>query len=185
LAQLELMTAPDHCSTCFAPFYRGRCERCLHRPIIIQRQIAACEQCGPAATLFKAFLQGRREVIPALASLMVYQWVEQKFPIPDLLITLPILGRSEGINRLADEIGALFSIPAAPLLKRRWDSSHFLALGGFKRSLSLAPGFQEHTFCDKKMLLIAPLLQDEEIRAAGQLLKLLFPKELAALAFAC
>ncbi len=187
LEQLELVETAERCRTCFSPFYKGGCERCIHRPVVIRRQLAACEAIGPASTLLRAFFQGKEEVIPGMASLMGYQWLKHKMLLPDLLIPLPghaKMGGKEGkkmLRSLAQEVGKIFDLPVMCSLRQKWDYRHFLQEGEFRNCFRVGKG---EPLCDVRILLIAPVFDDALLREAGEQLKLLFPAEISALGFA-
>ncbi len=181
LEHVELIPTENRCRTCFALLYKGRCERCIHRRVVIRRQMAACEAMGPAASLLSGFYQGKKEVLPGMASTMAYQWLEQKNALPDLIIPLPGTDK-EMTLLLAQELGQLFSVPVASVLKQCWDREHFFTQGGFRTRLSAVESKGE-ALCDRRLLLIAPLLDDLLLRKAGEELKLFFPSEITALAF--
>lgn len=186
LEQVTLIETQGRCWTCFAELHKGRCERCIHRPVVIRKQIAACEAMGPMRTLLKGIQSGKREFIPAAASLMAYQWLEQKMPLPDLLIPFPLsfwqkqkLGFDANLL-LAQEIAKTFSVRVHSLLKRKFDLRQFLATGepSFRYSLS-----KTRSICDLRVLLIAPFLDDAALRRAGSELRTHFPAQVEVLAF--
>lgn len=186
LEQITLIETQGRCWTCFAELHKGRCERCIHRPVVIRKQIAACEAMGPMRTLLKGIQSGKREFIPAAASLMAYQWLNNKSPLPDLLIPFPVsfwhkqkLGFDANLL-LTKEIAKTFSIPVHSLLKKKFDLNQFLSTGepSFRYSLS-----KTHSICDLRVLLIAPILDDAALRSAGSELKTHFPTQVEVLAF--
>ena len=189
LEQISLIDVQGRCWTCFGELYKGRCERCIHRPVVIHRQLAACEAMGPGRTLFNALRSGRRECIPPAASLMAYQWLELKLPLPDFLIPLPVSfwqKQQHGFDAnllLAEELGKIFSAPTKSVLKRRFDSRHFLTDGELRFRFQLS-GKTKEPFCDKRLLMIAPMLEDAVFRRIGMELKSCFPAQIDALAFA-
>jgi predicted amidophosphoribosyltransferase len=189
LEQLSLLEVKERCWTCLGPFYKGRCERCIHRPLVIHKQLAACEAYGPAGSLLKGLEMGRKECVQPAASLMAYQWLEQKMPLPDFLLPLPVSfwqKQKSGFDinwELASAVGRIFSVPVSPLLKRRFDTTQFLTQGEFRARIQ--PKLKSSdAICDKRLLLIAPLLNDRELRSAGEGLKAYFPTQIDALCFA-
>lgn len=181
LEQLELMETANRCRTCFSLFYKGRCERCIHRPVVIRRQLAACEAIGPASTLLAAFLQGKEEVLSGMASLMGYQWLKEKMLLPDLLIPLPGGGEVKKMSRgLALEVGKIFDVPVRSSLRQRWDYHRFLKDGEFRNAICVRKG---EPLCDARILLIAPVLDDALLREAAEQLQPYFPAEITALGF--
>lgn len=189
LEHISLVETEERCRTCFGQLHKGRCERCLHRQVIICRQLAACEMMGPARTLAHAIKRGRKECISAAASLMVYQWLEQNQLMPDFLIPLPasIWQRQKiGFDAhlfLAKELGRLFSLPVLSILKSRFDRQYFLTQGEFRHRV-VANGKKGGILCDQRVLLIAPELDDALFRSAGEELKPFFPSQIEGLSFA-
>lgn len=133
--------------------------------------------------------KGQKECISAAASLMAYQWLEQKLVMPDFLIPLPtsIWQRQKiGFDQrlfLAKELGRLLSVPVFPLFKSKFDRSHFLIQGEFQSRI-VADGKKGGILCDKRVLLIAPVLDDASFRSAGEELKPFFPAQIEGLSFA-
>lgn len=187
LEQLSLIETQDRCRTCFAELSKGGCERCKKRPIVIHRQMAACEALGPAKSLLHALENGRKECFSAAASLMAYQWLQQKMPLPHFLIPFPVSfwhKQKHGFDvnlQLATELSKIFSVPMYKAFTRKFDRSHLLSQGEIHFRLHLS---KAHLLCDQHLLLVAPLLDDELFRSAGNELRACFPLRLDALAFA-
>jgi predicted amidophosphoribosyltransferase len=189
LDQISLAQTQERCMTCFRELYKGRCERCIHRHVVVHRQIATCEAIGPARVLLKGICEGKRECIPAAASLMAYQWLHQKLLLPELVIPLPLsywqkhkIGFDVHLL-LAKELGKIFSVPVVNVLKKRFDRSFYLARGEFAYRLEARqkPGA---VLCDQRILLVSPELDDSLFRSAAKELKPFFPAQIDALAFA-
>lgn len=186
LEQISLIDVQERCRTCFAELHKGRCERCIHRPVVIQHQLAACETMGPAHTLLNGIHGGKRECISPAASLMAYQWLEQKMLLPDLLIPFPVSfwqKQKHGFDAnflLAEKIGEIFSTKVQRVLKRKFDRRHFLTEGELAFYYRLN---HKGPLCDLRLLLIAPILDDAQLRRAGIELKSHFPAQIDALAF--
>jgi predicted amidophosphoribosyltransferase len=120
---------------------------------------------------------------------MAYRWLELKLPIPDVLIPVPCsfwqkqkLG-FDPFRMLAIEMGKLFSTPVQSVLRKTLDVNHFFTHGEIRHRVHALNKARE-TLCDKKILLIAPLLDDALLRCAGLELKAFFPAQIDALAFA-
>lgn len=188
LEQIALMEVTDRCRTCFAELYKGKCQRCKQRSVVIQRQLAACECLGPARSLANSLQKGQWEYLSAAASLMAYQWLEQKFHLPDFLIPLPgSLGQKlkSGFDvneQLTKELSKILAIPTCLALQRKFDHELFLTQGecrfrfeGIKKQMEV--------LSDQRALLIALHLEDDILRQAGSELKSCFPAQLDALCF--
>jgi predicted amidophosphoribosyltransferase len=181
------METKGRCRTCFAELSKGRCDRCIHRKVVVHRSLAACEAMGPARTMIHEMQQGRRDCIAAAASLMVYQWLEQGIPIPDGVIPVPTSfwqKQKTGLDIplcLAKEVGNMFSVPVFPLLRRKLDRPHFLQTGEF---CSCFQAKKIEGLCDRKVVLIALEGNDSLFRLAGGELQPFFPAYIGALSFA-
>jgi predicted amidophosphoribosyltransferase len=189
LESISLIEPQGRCRTCFAELDQGRCKRCTKRPVVIQRQIAACEAFGPINALLHGILNAKRETIPAAASLMAYQWLALNTTPPELLIPLPTSfwqKQRYGFDHhamLALELGKILSVPVHPLLKRRFDRERILTQGEFHDRFLLKKN-QDKLLCDRRVLIVAPLLDDVQFRSIGKELKACFPAQIDALAFA-
>lgn len=186
--QIEWLDPLHRCRCCFAELHKKRCERCLHRSIVIQRQIAVCERIGPAHTLLHHFQYADSNVISSLAALMAYQWLKQEYLPPDLLIPLPVCfwsRRQLGLDlnfQLACAVGKILAVPVLVSLKQKWDREYFQTHKEFRYRFTLLKKKRD-ALCDRRLLLIAPLLDDALLRRAAQELKLGFAAQIDALTF--
>jgi predicted amidophosphoribosyltransferase len=189
LESISLIEPQGRCRTCFAELNQGRCKRCMKRRVVVQRQIAACEAFGPTNALLQGVLNAKRETIPAAASLMAYQWLALKMPLPDVLVPLPTSfwqRQRFGFDphgMLAHELGKILAVPVYSLLNRRFDWEQFLTQGEFHHRVLLKKN-QNKIVCDRRVLIVAPLLDDVRLRSIGKELKPHFPAQIDALAFA-
>lgn len=189
LEQLTLLDTQGRCRTCFAFLHKGRCERCIHRPIVISRQLAVCEAMGPAFQLLKGIYAANQHCIAAAGSLMAYQWIEEHMPMPDVIVSMPMpfwqkyRQGSDVYLRLSQELGKILQIPVQQWLKCQWDHAHFLTTGEFSQKMVVS-GKEKMNLCDKKILLVSPKLCDALFRKVAQELKPFFPTRVDALAFA-
>jgi predicted amidophosphoribosyltransferase len=120
---------------------------------------------------------------------MAYQWLEHKLLLPEYLIPLPVsfwqrhkLGFDPHLL-LAKELGKIFSVPVFSVLRKKFDRTHFLTQGEFRHHL-VAKREKGAALCDRRILLVAPKLEDALFRSAGKVLKEFFPGQIDALAFA-
>jgi predicted amidophosphoribosyltransferase len=183
------METQGRCWRCFGLLYNGGCQRCMHRQPLIHRQMAACEVVGPAKNLLQGIGQGCGRCIAAAASLMVYQWLEQGQLVPEAIVAVPILlwkrlakGNDPALQ-LAQQVGKIMGAPLVSALKTKWDQTRFLTQAEFgcrfeanKKGAAL--------LCDKRVLLIAPLLDDALFQSAAKELSFSYPGQIGALAFA-
>jgi predicted amidophosphoribosyltransferase len=144
---------------------------------------------GPARAMLNGIQAGKTECIPPAASLMAYQWLEMKMSLPDLLIPFPSsfwekqrLGVDPQLM-LAMELGQIFSVPVKSILQRKFDRERFLTKGEFQYRVQLSKRKKE-LLCDRRVLIIAPMLDDAQLRSVGMELKPHFPAQIDALAFA-
>ena len=110
-------------------------------------------------------------------------------PLPDFLIPLPLsfwhkqqLGFDANLL-LAKEVGKILSVPVRAMFKQKFDRKHFLTQGEFRSRIDLSKAL-EVPLSDTKLLLVAPMLDDDLFRRAGQELKAFFPVRIDALSFA-
>jgi predicted amidophosphoribosyltransferase len=189
LEQISLIDAKERCRTCFAEIDRGKCNRCIKRKVVIQHQIAACEMFGPAKTILNGIQSGKRECIPAAASLMAYQWLEMKMPLPDFLVPLPsrfLEKQRWGFDPkflLAFELSKIFAVPVKSILQKKFDRELFLTKGEFQHRVQLSKRKKE-ILCDRSILIVVPILDDAQLRSIGKELKMHFPAQIDVLAFA-
>jgi len=186
LEQISLIDPLGRCRTCFAELYKGKCDRCLHRHVVIRRTLATCEPMGPGKVLLHGISSGKREVIPAAASLMAYQWLQQQNPLPDLLIPFPTSFWErqrfgfDPLFSLTQELSRLFSVPVLQILKKRWDRDHFWKTGQLRAEIEVTEK-KKTLLTDKKVLLIALKCDDAALRSVGEKLKAHFPAQIEAL----
>lgn len=189
LEQLTLVVTEGRCRTCFAELHKQRCERCISRPVVVRRQLAACEAIGPARALLYAMQGGYTRSITAAASLMAYQWLEEKLPLPEAIVPLPTFWwerQKTGVDlplQLARELSRTFSVPVFPVMKKKFDSDAFLTKGKFSSCFHTARK-KAPSLCDRRVLLVAPQLDDALFRSAAQVLRPFFPVQIDGLAFA-
>jgi hypothetical protein len=161
----------------------------MQRPFVIHRQIAACEAFGPAQAILNGIHTGKLHCVSAAASLMAYQWVTLKMPLPELLIPFPTsfwekqrLGFDPHLA-LALEVGKIFSVPTHSILQKTFDRERFLSQGQFHHRIQLSKSKTE-ILCDRRVLMTAFLFDDGLFRSVGKELKTCFPAQIDALAFA-
>ncbi len=187
LQHISLIETQGRCRTCFSELSKGRCDRCIHRHVVIHHQLAAVEAQGPARALLQEVHKGHKDGIAAAASLMAYQWLQQKHLLPEFLIPMPTSfwqKQKVGLDPellLAKKLGELFSVPVISVLRKRFDRSHFLETGEFRHQIVSKK--QAEALCDRRILLIATQCEDDLFRSAGRELKAFFPTQIDALAF--
>jgi predicted amidophosphoribosyltransferase len=109
-----------------------------------------------------------------------------QMPLPDFLIPLPVSfwqKQQAGFDThlmLAEELGKILSVPVKTIFKQKFDRAHFLTQGEFRSRMYLSGKFEP----DRRVLLAAPLLDDDLLRQAGQELRAFFPTQVHAVCFA-
>lgn len=183
------METQERCWRCFCHLYKGRCQRCIYRQSLIHRQMAACEIIGPAKKLLEGIDQGCTRCISAAASLMVYQWLEQKQLVPEVIVALPIplwrrlgKGNDPGLQ-LAKQVGKIMGAPLVSALKAKLDQTRFLTKAEFGCCFE-ANKKKAALLCDKRVLLVAPILDDGLFQSAAKELSFYYPGQVGGLSFA-
>ncbi len=157
LSLLQLLDPYTCCPLCFASedLEKGvTCENCLDQKPPFHGLCAVFENRGPAATLLKKLNDGEKTYLAqGSAAYMVTQFLQMNWPLPDLVVPVPIpfLKRvSLGYNQnsiLAHGIAELLQRPVADILKcKEGDEEHLFLLK--------TPG----VISGKKILLVNDLL---------------------------
>jgi competence protein ComFC len=162
LEQLSLIEPQDRCRSCFGDDLP--CQRCMHRPVFIKRQAAACSAFGPAQTLRSYLEKGHTPFLSAAASLMALQFTALDWPFPDLIVPLPATLWSRCTK----------GTPISHLLAKQ--------LSSFLQRPYAAKKKQD--VCDKRVLVVALDLEDDHFRSAAEGLLEGFASEVYGLAFA-
>ncbi len=168
---LELIDPLSSCPRCFSSAYdRGTsfCSVCHNKSSFLTAMASALDYEGPAETLIKKFkYHDRPYLAESLASFMVMQLFELKWPLPDCIIPVPISQVRlicRGYNQsllLAKEIGRLLNKPVIEALGRKSGDFSQASLGYHQRlkmegdSLFLKRNMDLQ---DKKVLLIDDVL---------------------------
>jgi len=169
--QLELIDSSSRCPRCFSPHwspYRRLCGHCHSFPSPFSGLAATLEHIGPAATLVKKMKYGNEPYLArGAAALLVAQWAQLNWPLPDLIVPAPIspLHRTvRGYNQsalLATAMGKILGRPAVSLLRRHGNSWRQAGLSRNQRQ-SLSPSAftlnSSTDIEDKRVLLIDDVL---------------------------
>lgn len=167
LALLSLLEWQGRCPTCFGEDYQtesGRCSHCSIEKPWLHKLAAAFDYMGPAATLVKQFKYSNKPyLVNALASYMVAQFCLLEWPIPDLIVPVPMswahfLGR--GYNQsalLAKEIARMLGCAYGDVLQRNSGAYSQAGLSTKQRLLMTADTIhikKDKQFYDKTLLLV-------------------------------
>jgi competence protein ComFC len=177
-ACLELLSPIDpegRCLTCFAE--ELPCLLCTQRPALLKRAASASHRFGPASTLSSYLQKGQTLFVPAAASLMALQFCALDWPMPDVIVPLPLSlwsrckrgGDTHAL--LAKQIAHTFKTDYAHPLRAIGDKSHFLKTAEW-RAFAILRERQEKILCDKRILLISLEYNDAALRQAAEALTL-------------
>ena len=128
---LELIDIKLHCPICFSIQYCAKkmhCIQCAKKKSSLTSIAAAFEYKGAPSTLVKEFKYGNKPFLSqGLGSFMTAQFIELKWPIPDLIIPVPqSLSHwlTRGYNQaelLSDSMGLIIERPVVKALTRKSD----------------------------------------------------------------
>lgn len=128
-ALLQLIEPAERCHVCFVEMGHDKqriCSGCLKQPSLLTAAAAAMDYVGPAACLVKRLKYGQQPYLArAAAAFLVAQYVKLEWPMPDLVVPVPMPFLKEmarGYNQsvlIAQEFSRLIGRPAVQVLKRR------------------------------------------------------------------
>jgi len=141
LGRMEPVVAKERCPRCFSEPPRAKepfCSRCLATEGRLEAVAAPFDHIGPAATLVRRLKYGNRpDLAPGMAGYMAAQLFELGWSKCHLIVPVPTsrlrLFR-RGYNQsalLAEELGALLSLPVKNLLKK--SSGRYRQAGRLRR----------------------------------------------------
>ena len=178
--QIELLKQEGRCLRCFEENRLKICVRCQQLPASFKRIAGCFEHTGPAASLIDEFKhRGSYFMAKDLAALMVLQFFQLNWPMPDFIIPLPISSihffqRGYEQNRLlVQEMGRFLERPLLNILKKEIFADEI----SFKRRSEVS---------DRILLLVTDqIISDKEIRSCSELLQEGSPKAIYGLSFSC
>lgn len=187
LEQLRPVDLHDRCPICFSEGLPCRtCASSKTHFRSIKRQAFVCDPFGPVHTLAAYLNNGNTRFIPAAGSLMALQCASLQWPLPDLIVPLPVsIGTrcKKGCDitaLLAKEIAYLLDRPSASLLRASFDRRAFLEKGEFQTRFHLIQRKKEKVM-DQRILLIALVLDEDALEKAALTLLEGFASEICAL----
>jgi len=179
LEQFTLLSPGERCRVCFAPLENRKslCGRC---PAQALRLAAAFEYEGPVVSLLTAFKEGRQFALArTFAAFITAQLVALNWPIPDLILPLPLpLGSRFFVGYdsnalLAREVGRFLFRPSLSILKT-----------GFSQELFVLR--KKRKIAYQTLLLIADFMTTQmTFRMAAEALKNSFSGPVFGLSVAC
>jgi ComF family protein len=126
---LQLINPSERCPRCFSLEYsqdQKHCAECQRNGSLLLHMAAAFDYVGPAASIVRKLKYGNQPYLAnGAAGFMVAQFLELGWPMPDLIIPIPISFThwlERGYNQsqlLADNIGALLGKPVVSALERK------------------------------------------------------------------
>lgn len=126
---LELLDPENRCSGCFSPLETlgvAACRECLEASSPLQSVASVFDYLGPAASIIKKFKYANQPFLAkGVAAFMVGQLFRLDWPVPDLLVPVPISfvhWIDRGYNQsflLANEVSAMIGVPVVEALKRQ------------------------------------------------------------------
>jgi competence protein ComFC len=195
--ELELLSPLNRCPFCFSVVESGLkkpCDTCVKKERFCNYMGSSFEYMGVAKSLIKEFkYYDHPELAKSLSSFMLMQFLELKWPLPDLITFVPsTLTRKleRGYNQselLAQEFGKLIAIDVKPLLKKTKSSLSQTYLSSRTRKELQFDLFElrdKDNFADKVILLIDDVCTTgTTLQAAGSALTQGFPKKIYGLTF--
>jgi ComF family protein len=128
LSLLNLINPFERCPICFnSDYHIGHpcCTPCRTRAPLLKRRAAAFEYIGPVATLIRKLKYGNQPYLAkGLGAYMAAQFLELQWPLPDLIVPVPISRLhyyERGFNQsllLAEMISSILQRPIADIIKR-------------------------------------------------------------------
>lgn len=128
LSLLEVVDPATRCRYCFSSHVnpgQGTCRRCILEEPVLDSFAAVFDYYGPVTSLISQFkYSGKYWLAEGLAAYMAAQWVQLDWPVPDLIVPVPIpwLRRIDrGYNQsalLAKSLSKILNAPYAMCLSR-------------------------------------------------------------------
>lgn len=195
--KLELIDPNQRCPFCFSMEFcceSKRCSSCKPGETPIDRMGAACDYLGPAASIVRRMKYGNQPYLSkGAAGLMVAQFVQLGWPMPDCIVPVPISLThliERGYNQthlLAQEISTMLGKPLHTPLKRLSGDYSQAGMSLSQRanlsstSIKLKPN---HQLCDKRILLIDDVMTSgSTLKRCAEALYGGYPSQIYALTF--
>lgn len=164
---LTLLNPKQHCLLCFSEqshLNDGICHPCHQKKHLFKRTASCFEYAGPAASLIKKFKYSNSpHLARGIAAFMAAQWIALEWPLPDLIIPVPITLThwiERGYNQstlISTHLGQLLEVPVKELLTRNNSNFSQAGLNKQQRQQLKTSSFtlkSPHHVCDKTVLLI-------------------------------
>lgn len=125
---IDLIDSENRCQSCFKEVNSRKhlkCEYCIKSSSYLNQIGSACEYIGPIVTLVRSLkYQDQPHIAKSLAAIIVTQFFKLKWPIPDLIVPVPmpwLRKIDRGYNQsslIAHHVGDLLERPKKEVLKR-------------------------------------------------------------------
>lgn len=192
---LDLIPTSERCPFCFSHqdgCKRRACSQCQKSAADFNGLAAALDYQGPAATLVQCMkYENQPYLAEGAASFLVMQWAKLEWPLPDLIIPVPITWMHRifrGYNQsalLAKSFGKIVNRPVAELLLRRNSGWRQAGLTKMQRKELTPASFSlRRPFClqDKIVLIIDDVLTTSmTMRCCSQVIAGGYPKSIYGL----
>lgn len=195
ISKMELIDPLERCPSCFSIEYcqeRKKCSDCQPGESGFKKMAAAFDYLGPPATIIRKLKYGNQPYLAkSAAAYLVAQFVKLDWPMPDLIIPVPISFMhliERGYNQsllIAEGVSRLLNKPInSPLQRLSGDYSQ--AGLNFKQRASLKATTlrlrKNHHIYDKRILLIDDVMTTgSTLQKCAEILYEGFPLEIYAL----
>jgi ComF family protein len=194
---LELIEPSSRCLFCFSEKDEEKlhvCLECRTRPSFLDGAAASFDFLGPASTLIKKMKYSHMPYLDkAIAAYMIAQFCKLDWPLPDVIIPVPIAFThlfNRGYNQsalIAKSIGALLDRSYSEVLQRKSGDHSQAALGREKRMTLSKTSFickPVYPLQDKNILLVDDVMTTgTTLRCCAEVLQAHYPKSIYALVF--
>ncbi len=198
VSEMEPIDAQVRCPRCFSKEYsrqKNCCGNCIRRPPLMNRMGAVFEYQKTASYMVRSLkYQNQPHLVKGMAAFLVYQWEALEYPLPDVVLPVPITRPRKlirGYNQaflLAKELAGYLRVPVIDPTKRFIGSS---SQAGLSRRQRMKMGHQLIKLKEAKVIRGKSCLVIDDVMTTGMTMRrtaeaLLegFPKALYGLTFA-
>lgn len=195
--QLQLIDPKERCPFCFSIDYcfeQRSCSTCRNKASSLYRVGAAFDYLGPAATLIRKLKYGSQpHLAKSAAALLIAQWGQMEWPLPDILVPVPISFThwlTRGYNQsllLATEMSEWLDRPVQTPLKRSSGDYSQAGMNAEQRRLLSSGNLKlakKHQLYDKTILLVDDVMTTgSTLQRCSETLAEGYPGKIYGLAF--